>query len=51
MLQHLADGQSVQLTLCGERSSQCWHGQKPSVWQSFKHIFTFQPLSTVLEQL
>ena len=51
MLQYLADGQPVQLTLCGERSSQCWHGQKLSAWQSFKHLFASRPLSTVLEQL
>lgn len=51
LLQASASGQRIQLTLCGERSSQCWHSQPQPVWQKFKNIFGVQPLSTLLDKL
>ncbi|MDR3371266.1 phosphoglycerate mutase [Rhodoferax sp.] len=51
LLQSATSGQRIQLTLCGERSSQCWHTQPQPVWQKFKHIFSSQPLHSLLEKL
>lgn len=51
LLQSDTSGQHIELTLCGERSSQCWHTQPQPVWQKFKHLFGAQPLSTLLEKL
>ena len=51
LLPAAASGQPIELTLCGERSSQSWHTQPQSVWQKFKHIFGSKPLSTLLEKL
>ncbi|MBB1078123.1 phosphoglycerate mutase [Rhodoferax sp. 4810] len=51
LLQTAATGQAVQLTLCGERSSQTWVTQPQPVWQKFKSLFGSQPLSELLEKL
>jgi len=51
LLQTAATGQAVQLTLCGERSSQTWVTQPQPVWQKFKGLFGSQPLSALLEKL
>lgn len=44
-------GKPVQLTLCGERSSQCWQVQPQPVWHKLKGLFGAQPLSELLGQL
>lgn len=51
LLQTAATGQPVQLTLCGERSSQTWTAQPQPVWQKFTSFFGSQPLSVLLEKL
>jgi len=50
-LQTAAAGQTVQLTLCGERSSQTWTAEPQPVWQTFKGLFGSKPLSMLLEKL
>ncbi len=50
-LQTAATGQTVQLTLCGERSSQTWTVQPQPVWQKFTSLFGSQPLSVLFEEL
>jgi hypothetical protein len=51
LLQTATNGKPVQLTLCGERSSQSWQSQPKAIWQNVKGLFGSQPLSVVLEKL
>jgi hypothetical protein len=51
LLQSASTSQRIELTLCGERSSQCWRSQPQPVWQKFKHIFGSHPLYPLLEKL
>jgi hypothetical protein len=51
LLPAAATDQQIQLTLCGESSSQCWHTQPQSIWQKFLNLFGYKPLSTLLEKL
>lgn len=51
LLQAVARGQAVQITLCGERSSQSWQTRQQPVWQKFRHLFGAKPLSSLLEKL
>jgi len=51
LLAKASRGEPVQLTLCGERSSQCWQAQAQPVWQKLKGLFASQPLSVLLEKL
>ena len=46
-----AHGESVQLTLCGERNAQTFHAAAPRYLKRFMNIFGTQPVSAVLEQL
>lgn len=50
-LQAAANGQRIELTLCGERCSQHWHSQPQPVWQKIKHLFGHHPLYLLLEKL
>ena len=51
LLQSATSGQRVELTLCGERSSQSWHTRPQPVWQKLKHLFSSQPLYLLLDKL
>jgi len=51
LLQLTNQGQPVQLTLCGERSSMRWHSHSSSVWQNLMNHFASKPLSVLLEAL
>lgn len=51
LLQSAAAQQALQLTLCGERSSQTWFTEPQPVWQKIKGLFGSQPLSILLEKL
>ena len=51
LLQTTAASQTLQLTLCGERSSQTWTAQPQPVWQKLQRIFSSEPLSTLFEKL
>ena len=51
LLVAVSRGEPVQLTLCGERSSQSWQSQAQPVWQKLKGFFGSQPLSELLEKL
>jgi len=46
-----AQGQTLKITLCGERSSQSWQTQPSTLLQKFKGLFGSQPLSVLLEKL
>lgn len=39
LLERARAGQPVQLTLCGERASQCWQATRRSLWQKLIHRF------------
>ncbi|MDD2926141.1 hypothetical protein [Rhodoferax sp.] len=51
LAQAVGRGETVQLTLCGERSGQSWLSQPQSAWQKFKHLFGTQPAYNLLEKL
>jgi len=51
LLSAIAQGQTLKITLCGERSSQSWQTQPRTMLQKFKGIFGSQPLPGLLEQL
>lgn len=51
LLQAHAQGQAVQLTLCGERHAQTWRSQPRTLWQKVQHLFGTQRLSDLLKQL
>jgi hypothetical protein len=51
LLSATAPGQTLKITLCGERSSQSWQTQPRTLLQKFKGFFGSQPLSGMLEQL
>jgi hypothetical protein len=44
-------GESVQLTLCGERHAQAWLTQPQALVQKIKGFFSTQPIQNVLEKL
>lgn len=44
-------GESVQLTLCGERHAQTWLTQPQPLKQKLKNIFGTQPIQNMLEKL
>lgn len=44
-------GESVQLTLCGERHAQCWLAQPQTLTQKMKHIFGTNPIHNKLKVL
>jgi hypothetical protein len=51
LLAALKRGESVQLTLCGERNAQTFNARRQPLLQRFMNLFGTQPPSTVLEQL
>ena len=51
LLAQASRGEPVQLTLCGERSSQTWITQPQPVWQKLKRLFGARPLSESFEKL
>ncbi len=51
MLLAEARGESVQLTLCSERSSQSWQTRPLPIWHKFRRVFGTQRLSDVLGKL
>lgn len=44
-------GESVQLTLCGERHAQTWLTQRQPLMQTIKSFFGTQPIQNVLDKL
>jgi len=51
MLEAHGRGESVQLTLCGERHAQTWLTQPHPLMQTIKNIFGTQPIQNMLKQL
>ncbi|OGB55543.1 MAG: hypothetical protein A2535_14800 [Burkholderiales bacterium RIFOXYD2_FULL_59_8] len=51
MLDAQTRGESVQLTLCGERHAQSWVSQTPTLKQKIRNIFGAPPIQGTLEQL
>jgi len=47
----LARKEPIQITLCGERSSQTWQTGHATALRRFMHLFGSQPLSNLLEKL
>jgi hypothetical protein len=44
-------GESVQLTLCGERAAQTWSNTDMGLWQKFINVLGLQPAKNLREQL
>jgi hypothetical protein len=44
-------GESVQLTLCGERAAQTWSNTDMGLWQKFINVLGLQPANNMREQL
>lgn len=44
-------GESVQLTLCGERHAQTWRAQPQALMQRFRHLFGTKPIQNMLNVL
>jgi hypothetical protein len=51
MLEAQLRGESVQLTLCGERHAQTWRTQPQALMQKIKHFFGTQPTQNMLKVL
>jgi len=51
LLSATSQGQTLKITLCGERSSQSWQNQPRTLIQKVKGFFGSQPISGVLGQL
>lgn len=51
MLEAHMRGESVQLSLCGERNAQTWLTQPQALMRKIKGFFGTQPIQNVLEQL
>jgi len=51
LLSATSQGQTLKITLCGERSSQSWQTQPRTLIQKVKGFFGSQPLSVLLEKL
>lgn len=51
MLEVHTRGESVQLTLCGERHAQTWLTQPQALTQRIKNVFGLQPIQNMLKSL
>jgi hypothetical protein len=51
LLDAQTQGESVQLTLCGERHAQTWRTQPQALMQKIKHYFGTQPIQNMLKVL
>ena len=51
LLQAQNKGQSVHITLCGERHAQCWQSQAQPVWRRIVSVFGSRSTSQLLEKL
>ena len=51
LVQAIKQGQSIQLTLCGEGSAQTYVTQPEALWRRFMNLFGIQPAFNMLQKL
>ena len=51
LAEHVAQGGSARLTLCGERSAMAWHTARRGLGQRIQSLFRPQRFTSLCEQL